>query len=326
MYAYSLAQGVAGKKILAVAACDPFNPGDIFILELGDSGNVVSSVQGQLTSLNEGWLSTYYLAQPETIRVQSKDKTTELEGWLLKPPGFDQSQASYPLIVAIHGGPHTAYGHSFYFEFQMLVGQGYAVLYTNPRGSVGYGYDFAAAIHNDWGHHDYDDVLSMLDYVVEEAAKTTGGKIDSARLGVTGGSYGGYMTNWIISHTDRFKVALSERCVSNLVTMYTLSDISFRFVESEFEGNIWTNPRIWECSPQAHVNNVHTPVLLLHSESDYRCPIEQAEEFYFALKRLGQEVELVRMPGEDHNLSRSGSPAHRVDRFNRIAQWFATRL
>jgi dipeptidyl aminopeptidase/acylaminoacyl peptidase len=134
------------------------------------------------------------------------------------------------------------------------------------------------------------------------------------------------MTNWIIGQTDRFKVALTQRCVSNLMTMYNLSDIGFEFVECEFEGDIWSNPRIWERSPMAHANKVKTPTLMLHSEADFRCPIEQSEEFYFALKRHGCEVELVRTPNEDHGLSRGGSPDHRIGRLRRIKEWFEKRL
>ncbi|HEX2912114.1 MAG TPA: S9 family peptidase [Chloroflexia bacterium] len=296
--------------------CASWNsPGDVYIQSL-EKGQ---SEARRLTELNRDWLSELYFAEPETIRVPSADGTVEIEGWLMKPQGFDPSK-KYPLLLEIHGGPHTAYGHSFYQEFQMLAGQGYVVLYTNPRGSVGYGYDFGASIYNDWGHHDYDDIMAAVDYVIGQ------GYIDTSRMGVTGGSYGGYMTNWIIGHTDRFKAALSQRCVSNLVTMYTLSDISFGFVESEFEGDIWSNPRIWECSPMAHANKVKTPTLLLHSEADFRCPIEQAEEFFFALKRNGCEVQLVKTPGEDHNLSRSGSPDHRVGRLRRISEWFEKYL
>jgi dipeptidyl aminopeptidase/acylaminoacyl peptidase len=253
------------------------------------------------------------------IIARSQDDRVDVEGWLIKPPGFDPSK-KYPLVLEVHGGPHTAYGYSFYHEFQALAGQGQIVLYTNPRGSVGYSQYFQAAIHNDWGNHDYNDIMAVLDKVIEL------GYVDETRLGVTGGSYGGYMTNWIIGHTDRFKAALTQRCVSNMVTMYTLSDISFGFVESEFEGDIWTNPLIWERSPIAHANKVKTPLLMLHSEADFRCPIEQAEEFYFALKRNGVDVELVRTPNEDHNLSRNGSPDHRIGRMHRIQQWFLKRL
>jgi dipeptidyl aminopeptidase/acylaminoacyl peptidase len=312
IFSYSFAPK-AGQFVFA--SCAPLNPGDLFLQALGKK---VEAPQ-QLTNLNGEWLSQYYLAEPETIRVPSQDGTTEIEAWLLKPPGFDPSK-KYPLVLEIHGGPHTAYGHSFYFEFQMLAGQGQVVVYPNPRGSVSYGYDFGAAIHNDWGHHDYDDIMAVVDYVIEQ------GYIDPERLGVTGGSYGGYMTNWIITHTDRFKVALTQRCVSNLVSMYTLSDINFNFVESEFEGDIWTNPRIWERSPIAHANKAKTPLLMLHSEADFRCPIEQAEEFYLALKRVGCPVQLVRTPNEDHNLSRNGSPDHRIGRLRRINDWFHNGL
>ncbi len=311
-YNYSFAHQ-AGQMVYA--ATSPLDPGDVYIQDL--KGGAAK----QITFLNLDWLNKdkLYLAEPETILVPSKDGSVEIEGWLLKPPGFDASK-KYPLILQVHGGPHTAYGHSFYLEFQILAAQGNLVLFTNPRGSVSYGYEFTAAIHNDWGHHDFDDVMAVIDYLIER------GYVDPARLGITGGSYGGYMTNWAITQTDRFRAALTDRCVSNLMTMYTLSDISFGFVESEFEGNIWTNPRIWERSPMAHANKAKTPLLMLHSESDFRCPIEQAEEFFFALKRNNCEVELIRTPAEDHNLSRGGSPDHRLTRLHLISDWFGKKL
>lgn len=303
------------EGLVAYAKSTPLNPGDVFVQSLGQGQETAR----QLTTLNQDWLEGYHLAEPELITARSQDDKVDLEGWLIKPPGFDPAK-KYPLVLEIHGGPHTAYGYTFYFEFQMLAGQGQVVLYPNPRGSVSYDKYFQSAIYNDWGNHDYHDIMAVVDKTIEQ------GYVDQNRLGVTGGSYGGYMTNWIIGQTDRFKAALTQRCVSNLVTMYTLSDISFGFVESEFEGDIWTNPLIWERSPMAHANKVKTPTLMLHSESDFRCPIEQAEEFYFALKRNGCEVELVRTPNEDHNLSRNGSPDHRIGRLGRIKEWFEKRL
>jgi dipeptidyl aminopeptidase/acylaminoacyl peptidase/nicotinamidase-related amidase len=305
----------AGKEnLVAYAKTTPVIAGDVFVQSLDKSEDSAHRV----TNLNE-WLTEVHLGEPELIVARSQDDRVDVEGWLIKPPGFDPSK-KYPLVLEVHGGPHTAYGYSFYHEFQALAGQGQIVLYTNPRGSVGYSKYFQSAIHNDWGNHDYNDIMAVVDKVIAQ------GYVDETRLGVTGGSYGGYMTNWIISHTDRFKAALTQRCVSNMVTMYTLSDISFGFVESEFEGDIWTNPLIWERSPMAHANKVKTPLLMLHNEADFRCPIEQAEEFYFALKRNGVDVELVRTPNEDHNLSRNGSPDHRIGRLHRIQQWFLKRL
>lgn len=312
IYSFSYA---AREGIFAFAKSTPLIPGDVFIQAINES----NEASRQVTSLNQDWLKGYHLSEPEVVTARSLDDKVDVEGWLIKPPGFDAG-SKYPLVLEIHGGPHTAYGYSFYFEFQMLAGQGQVVLYPNPRGSVGYDKYYQTAIHNDWGNHDYNDIMAVVDKVIEQ------GYIDTARLGVTGGSYGGYMTNWIIGHTDRFKAALTQRCVTNMVTMYTLSDISFGFVESEFEGDIWTNPLIWERSPIAHANKVKTPTLMLHSEADFRCPIEQAEEFYFALKRNGCEVELVRTPDEDHNLSRNGSPDHRIGRLRRIKEWFEKRL
>lgn len=312
LYTFSMAPDAG---LVAFASADPACPGDIFSQPLAN----LSSASQRQTDLNRAWLEQRYITPPETIHVPSTDGSVEIEGWLLKPPGFDPGK-KYPLLLEIHGGPHTSYGNSFNYEFQMLAAQGYVVLYTNPRGSVGYGYDFAAAIFNDWGNLDYDDVMAAVDYMIAQ------GYIDTAKMGVTGGSYGGYMTNWIVTHNDRFRAALTQRSVTNLITMYTLSDIAVTFLESEFEGDIWSNPRLWERSPLAHANKARTPLLMLHSEADFRCPIEQAEEFFMALKRVGCEVELVRTPNEDHNLSRNGSPDHRIGRLRRISEWFKKYL
>lgn len=315
VFSYNFA---AQAGLMVFGAYSPTNPGDIFIqtVEAGLKGEPAQ----QLTELNQGWLKDKYIAEPETLKIPSADGKVTIEGWLLKPPGFDPAK-KYPMVTLVHGGPHTAYGFSFFIEFQLHASNGFLVLYTNPRGSVGYGYDFAAAIRNDWGNHDYNDVMSAVDYVLAR------GYADPERLGLGGGSYGGYMANWVATHTDRFKQIVSERCVSNLVTMYTLSDIGPGFIESEFDGNPWTNRLVWERSPIAHANKkVGAKVLFLHSEADYRCPIEQAEEMYFALKHFGSDVLLVRTPNEDHNLSRSGSPAHRVERLRQIQAWFAPLL
>jgi dipeptidyl aminopeptidase/acylaminoacyl peptidase len=310
-FSYSFAP-VTGQFVYTAYA--PHDTGQIYLASVSAPGEKPVAI----TELNKDWWADKYLAPVENFKFPSADGQVEIEGWLVKPPDFDPAKR-YPMLTMVHGGPHTAYGNSFYIEFQMMAGNGFLVLYTNPRGSIGYGHPFAR-IHNDWGGKDFEDVMSAVDYAIANYSA------DPERLGIGGGSYGGYMTNWAVTHTDRFKAALSERCVSNLTTMYTLSDIGGSFIESEFEGDIWTNPRIWERSPVAHANKkIATPLLLLHSEADYRCPIEQAEEMYFALKRFGSDVTLVRTPGEDHNLSRSGSPAHRVERLNRILNWFRER-
>jgi dipeptidyl aminopeptidase/acylaminoacyl peptidase len=218
----------------------------------------------------------------------------------------------------VHGGPHTAYGNGFVFEFQVLASHGYAVLYGNPRGSTGLGHDFAANVLGDYGGEDAQDVLDIADAGL--AALGT----PKAPLHLTGGSYGGFMTNWLVGVTDRFRSAVSQRSISNWTSMYGTSDIGPSFVERELGANPWGDfDALWRQSPLRNAANVRTPLLLIHSEHDWRCPIEQAEQFFSALKRIGQaEVELLRFPDEGHELSRSGRPDRRLLRLNAIVDWF----
>jgi dipeptidyl aminopeptidase/acylaminoacyl peptidase len=213
------------------------------------------------------------------------------------------------------------YGNAFFFEFQLHATEGYIVAYTNPRGSKGYGEAFAAAIKGDWGNRDYQDLMHVADYL------ETLPYVDKTRMGVAGGSYGGYMTNWIVGHTDRFKTAITDRCVSNLISMGCTSD--FPMIPGRYwDGEPWGNNRkLWECSPFAYIDNVKTPLLIVHSEGDLRCPIEQADQVFAALKRLGREVVYVRYPIESsHGLSRSGPPDLRVDRLKRYLDWWEKYL
>lgn len=205
---------------------------------------------------------------------------------------------------------------------QVLADKGYAVLFTNPRGSHGYGQTFVNAVRGDYGGMDYADIMSGVDYVLEHFDF-----IDETRLGVTGGSYGGFMTNWIVGHTDRFKAAVTQRSISNWLSFYGVSDIGYFFTEWEVGCNVWDDPeRLWHHSPLKYVKNIQTPLLILHSEKDYRCPIEQAEQLFIALKHLKRETKLVRFPEANHDLSRSGPPALRLERLNHIVGWFEQHL
>jgi dipeptidyl aminopeptidase/acylaminoacyl peptidase len=207
-------------------------------------------------------------------------------------------------------------------EFQMLAAQGYAVVYTNPRGGLGYGQQFVNACRGDYGGGDYRDLMETVDY-----ALSTYEFIDETRLGVTGGSYGGFMTNWIVGHTDRFKAAVTQRSISNWLSFYGVSDIGYFFTEDQIGGNAWEDTeQLWKHSPLAYVGNVNTPLLILHGEQDLRCPIEQAEQLYIALKRRRQTTRLVRFPGANHELSRGGHPHLRVRRLEHIAGWFNEHL
>lgn len=254
----------------------------------------------------------------EGIRVAAPERFGE-RGWLLKPPGFDASK-KYPLILQIHGGPRAQYGNAFFHEFQILAAEGYLVLYTNPPGSQGHGEAFAGAIREDWGNLDYVDLMKSVD----EACRLP--FVDASRLGVCGGSYGGYMTNWIVGHTDRFKAAITMRSVTNLYSFNGASDIGYDDFR-EFGAHAFEDPaRMARLSPVTYVKNIRTPLLILHGENDLRCPMEQAEQLYTFLKVLRRDVELVRFPEETHDLSRTGRPDRRLERLRHIVRWWRSKL
>jgi dipeptidyl aminopeptidase/acylaminoacyl peptidase len=291
--------------ILATAT----DPGDVAVGEVGGR-------MRRVTCLNEQLLSSRYIASPERIEFTGADGWT-IEGWVLKPRDFDDRK-KWPLVLEIHGGPHTAYGHSFFHEFQVLAGRGYAVLYTNPRGSHAYGETFVKACVGDWGGKDYEDLMAGVDHVVAH------GWVDPERLYVTGGSYGGFMTNWIVGHTDRFRAAATQRSISNNISAYGTSDIGWHFWQDEMgDATPWRDAeKLVERSPLTYITNVKTPLLILHAERDLRCPIEQAEQLFVALKVLKKEAVFVRFPEDNHDLTRGGKPAHRVEHCRRIADWF----
>ena len=237
-------------------------------------------------------------------------------------PATGAPGAKWPALLSIHGGPHTQYGHVFFDEFQVYAGAGYAVIYTNPRGSQGYGEAFTSAVIRDWGGGDYADVMAGLD----EALRRHDG-IDAARLGVIGGSYGGFLASWIVGHTNRFRAACSERAVNDQWGMFGQSDIGHLFNTVELGALPWENlDEYIRRSPVTYAKDITTPLLIMHSEDDLRCPIGQAEQLFVALKKLGKDVMFVRFPDETHELSRSGKPRHRLARFRFILDWFAKHL
>ncbi|MDP4085060.1 MAG: S9 family peptidase [Bacillota bacterium] len=297
------------RKGAIVAISKPTEIGDFYLLSLQDG-----ELQ-RLTNVNQKHLQGISLSEPEAILFKgANDK--DIHGWLMKPVGFEKGK-KYPLIFEIHGGPHMMYGNSFMNEFQILAGEGYAVLYINPRGSHGYGQEFVNAVRGDYGGGDYQDLMDAVDYVLDNFDF-----IDKEKLGVTGGSYGGFMTNWIVGHTNRFKAAVTQRSISNWISFYGVSDIGYYFTEWQIESDLQDIQKLWKHSPLAYVDDVETPLLILHSEKDYRCPIEQAEQLFIALKRLGKETKFVRFPEENHELSRSGRPTLRISRLNYIKNWF----
>jgi dipeptidyl aminopeptidase/acylaminoacyl peptidase len=298
---------------LACALGDATRPAEIHFLREGDGE------PRRLTGHNDLLLDQIAVSTPERLPARAGDGA-EIDAWLMKPPGF-RDGVKYPLILEIHGGPHAMYGYSFMHEFQLLASQGYVVLFGNPRGSTGYGQDFVAAAMGDWGGVDYQDVMATV-----EAACALD-FVDVNRLGVTGGSYGGYLTNWIITQTDRFRAAVTQRSTANRHNLFGTSDLVWSYSAWEFDGLPFDNVDFYfERSPISHVERVSAPLLILHSERDFRCPIEQAEQLYVALKRLRRAVEFVRFPEESHNLSRSGRPDRRRERLRYIVGWFGRYL
>jgi dipeptidyl aminopeptidase/acylaminoacyl peptidase len=300
----------AARRRLALAISHPTIPAEVYI-QLADG----SAPPRAMTTLSERLREEVALAQPESLVFKGAGGW-DIQGWLMRPP-HATAGAQAPAVLEIHGGPHMMYGWSFFFEFQMLAALGYAVVYTNPRGSTGYGRDFSRAVVNDWGGNDYTDILAGLDAAIER------GGIDADRLGVAGGSYGGYMTNWIVGHTDRFKAAVTMRCVSNLMVLFGASDVGWQIAHHHFDATPWDGQAfLLERSPITYVGNIRTPLLILHSENDLRCPIAEGEQMFTALKYLGRETEMVRFEGQTHDLSRNGHPRSRVLRLRHIERWF----
>lgn len=295
-----------GKGTFALAIADPVDPGNLYLLK---NRNL-----RKLTDLNRDYQRTRRIPQPEEFRFKGY-RGDEIQGWLLKPPNFNKTK-KYPLIVQIHGGPHALYGNSFFHEFQVLAANGYIVFYSNPHGSQGYGERFARSLHLQWGIPDTKDILKAVRLLSKRRY------IDAERMGVMGGSYGGFMTNWIIGHTNIFKVAVTMRSVVNMLSFFN-SDFGFA-LPKEFKGHWWDKSNFrfyWNMSPLKYVKNMKTPLLIIHSEQDHRCPIGQAEELYVSLKLLKRNAEMVSFPLEPHGLSRHGSPRRREKRLEFILRF-----
>ncbi|HEY6235856.1 MAG TPA: S9 family peptidase, partial [Candidatus Elarobacter sp.] len=304
-------------KTIAYTALDATHFAEIYVHDAGGSR--------QLTHLNDALTDALAVAVPEQHAV-ANGAGGSVAYWVLKPPNAVPGKR-YPTVLDIHGGPHTEFGNSFFHEFQVLAARGYNVVYANPRGSVGYGYDWSSALDGNWGDALFADETAVMDDVVKRA------DVDSARTFVSGGSYGGYATLWMIAHTNRFKAALAERVVSDLFTETLTADFA---APRGFEGPAGTphawggalqgHAALWQQSPLAHIADVHTPLLLLHGDADTRTPIAETLQEYEALKILRRPVELVQFPRENHDLSRTGEPIHRVERLHIMADWFDRHL
>jgi dipeptidyl aminopeptidase/acylaminoacyl peptidase len=324
--------------VVAFVASAHGEPGELHVGHLADAGapaavgaDPVTVEPGPTRKLSDHGATLrdrVDLVAPERFVASGVDGAG-IECWAMAPVGA-AAGTRHPAVLNIHGGPFTQYGYGFFDEFQLQVGAGIGVVYCNPRGSSGYSEAWGRAIRwpeatvdpgSGWGGVDHDDVMACVD-----AALDRFDWIDPDRLGVQGGSYGGYLTSWTVGHTDRFRAAVSERAVNNLVTMEHNSDIS-GFFRSYAGWSHLERPDIYaRQSPATYVDALTTPMLLVHSEDDLRCPISQAEELFVALRLLGRDPELVRFPGEDHELSRSGRPRHRVARAEIILEWFARHL
>ena len=280
----------------------------------------------RMTAVCDDFVAGRELAEVERFTAVSADGT-EVDAWLVRPPGFDEGKR-YPALLTIHGGPFTQYGTGFFDEVQVYAGGGYCVLFSNPRGGSGYSEAWGRAIRGSggdagpgWGTVDYEDLMGVVDTALKRFPF-----LDPDRLGVLGGSYGGYMTSWVVGHTKRFKVALSERAVNHLVSAFGSSDVFWIF-ERQFGGPMWEHVDEWlRMSPATYAREIETPLLIVHSENDLRCNVEQGEHLFTLLRLLGKDVEMLRFPNESHELSRSGSPVHRVLRFEAILEWFGRYL
>ncbi|RLQ97536.1 S9 family peptidase [Falsibacillus albus] len=310
IYGFSL-QHKEHKGIIAVSK--PTLPGEFYSIDL-EKGELE-----QLTHINDSFIEDIELSHAEPFEFQGPEGWS-VQGWIMKPAGFKENE-KYPTILEIHGGPHAMYGQTYMHEFQMLTAQGYAVIFVNPRGSHGYGQAFVNAVRGDYGGNDYADIMAGVDYALSQFEF-----IDQDRLGVTGGSYGGFMTNWIIGHTDIFKAAVTQRCISNWISFYGVSDIGYYFSEWQIGADLNDIEKLWKHSPLAYVGKMDTPLLIIHSEKDYRCPIEQAEQLFIALKRQKKTVKMIRFPESNHELSRSGKPNLRIKRLESIRDWFKESL
>ena len=298
----------AAGDIAAFGQGDPTNPGELF---LWNNGQI-----RKLTDLNP-WLRDHKLSEPESYWYDGVDGA-KVHAWVMKPIDYVEGR-KYPTVVYVHC---SMFSWDFNHEFQMYTNAGYAVAYFNQRGTTaGYGQGWTRASEGDQGGKDYEEVMLGVDDLIKRPY------IDAARLGVTGGSCGGFMTNWIVGHTDRFAAAVTQRSITNQISFFGTSDIGPECTEGETATNPWKDlASSWRQSPIAYIENVTTPLLIVHSDEDYRCSLEQAEQMFAALRWLGKTVEMVIFEGENHGLSRGGRPGNRIERQRRILGWFQKYL
>jgi dipeptidyl aminopeptidase/acylaminoacyl peptidase len=301
------------SRLLAYASNDFRHLDDIYVANLDASG------ERRLTSLNEKLWSRLQLADVERMTYKGADGW-DVDGFMVKPLGWQEGK-KYPLILSVHGGPAGQYGVDWFQEFQVYAARGWAVFYCNPRGSTGYGQKFERGIEGQWGGNDYTDIMNGV-----EAALQKYPWVDRERIGVTGGSYGGFMTNWIVGHTNIFKAAVTLRSISDFISDEGTRDGAYGHRE-DFGGYLFDKfDTYWDRSPLKYARNVRTPILILHSDNDYRVPLEQGEQWFRALQHFGVPSELVIFPRENHNLTRTGEPKHLVESLNWQLYWFERYL
>lgn len=304
---------------LALTVADALRPPEVAVGQFRGAKKTGTLSLRTRTAFNRPLLAERELSAPEPHWVKSADGT-RVHTWIMKPPGF-QPGKKYPAVLEIHGGPHTQYGEVFFHEFQTFAAAGYVVVFSNPRGSKGYGEEHCAAIRGQWGKADWADIQAVTEFMKQQPF------IDTARMGVCGGSYGGYMTNWVIGHTDDFAAAVTDRCVANLVSMVGSSDLPL--VPGEYwDGNSWDKAEVlWEQSPLRYFGNVKTPTLVIHSEGDLRCNVEQGEQVFSALKLRGIATRFVRYPATtSHGMSRNGPADLRLHRLHQYLDWWQRYL
>ena len=295
------------KNIIAVTYSTFVKPSEVGLLDLSTGKIEV------LYDPNADFVSEHMIVEPEMFWYRGADDW-KIQGWYMPPITQEEK---HPAILYIHGGPQVNFGETFFHEMQKLSGQGYGVILLNPRGGNGYGQEFVASILGDYGNKDYEDLMIGTDYVLEKHPN-----IDKNNVYLAGGSYGGFMTNWIVGHTNRFKAAVTQRCISNWISFYGTSDIGPHFVEFQLQQDLSNMEELWRMSPLAYAQKVETPLLIIHGEEDLRCPQEQAEQMYIAMKKKGVETKLITFPKSSHGLSRMGLPNLRLERMDAISGWF----
>ncbi|MFL2075524.1 S9 family peptidase [Marinilactibacillus psychrotolerans] len=295
------------KNIIAVTYSTFVKPSEVGLLDLSTGKIEV------LYDPNADFVSEHMIVEPEMFWYRGADDW-KIQGWYMPPITQEEK---HPAILYIHGGPQVNFGETFFHEMQKLSGQGYGVILLNPRGGNGYGQEFVASILGDYGNKDYEDLMIGTDYVLEKHPN-----IDKNNVYLAGGSYGGFMTNWIVGHTNRFKAAVTQRCISNWISFYGTSDIGPHFVEFQLQQDLSNMEELWRMSPLAYAQKVETPLLIIHGEEDLRCPQEQAEQMYIAMKKKGVETKLITFPKSSHGLSRMGLPNLRLERMSAISDWF----